>query len=93
MLQLTTNAKTSTAPMVTRPWPGFDGLTAPCQLSVVSGDNRLDRGIGAVNGFAITGLEAHAAVRMHVTPASGHSWTYVQKPKATPSSAGGLRRS
>lgn len=48
------------------------------------------------NGITITGLEAHAAVRMHVTPATGAFWSYDHKcPKrmATTSSAGRLRTS
>ncbi|MEM9563672.1 MAG: hypothetical protein AAGA93_13700, partial [Actinomycetota bacterium] len=59
---------------------------------VPSGENRLTSGL-AVNGCGITGLEAHAAVCMHGDPATATPWTYVQKAKATTSSAGRLRRS
>lgn len=71
---------------------------APCPASVPAGEDRLafgGFGIGAVNGIFTTGLEAHAAVRMHVTPATvGAAWSYDRKcPKrmATTSSAGRLR--
>ena len=60
-----------------------------------TGENRLGFGAEAVNGFITTGCEAHAAVRMHATPAIGSPWSYDQKGKsvATTSSAGKLRRS
>ncbi len=90
MLPITTNHITSTAPAM-RP-RSESRMTAPCGGAVPSGENRLASGL-AVNGFGITGLEAHAAVCMHVDPATATPWTYVQKAKATTSSAGRLRRS
>jgi hypothetical protein len=72
---------------------------APCAIPVTSGQDRPafgGFGFGAVNGITTTGPEAHAAVRMHVTPAIGAFWTYDQKcPEhlATPSSPGRLRTS
>ena len=74
---------------------------APCGSPFASGENRLAfGGFGdvAVNGITVTGRETHAAVRMHVTPATGAAWSYGEcqkdsKPMAPTSSAGRLRRS
>jgi hypothetical protein len=94
MLSTITDITSPSAPQMMRPRSAANRMTAPCLLSDAPGENRLDFGMPAVNGFVITGLEAHAAVRMHVTPAAaGTSWTYVQKPKAPTSSAGRLRAS
>lgn len=71
--------------------------SAPCSTSVTRGRDRLVFGglrRHAVDGIFTTGLEAHAAVRMHVNPATGAFWSYDQncpKRMATPSGAGRLR--
>ena len=83
-----------TAPQMSRP-----RFLSPVQLGSIpadaKGENRLGFGGQAVNGFTITGCEAHAAVRMHATPASGTPWSYDRKGTtvATTSSAGKLRTS
>ncbi len=88
--QLLTSQTIPTAPARARRQPGLDRQSAPCRVSSIKGENRLGFGLPGANGFAITGPEAHAAVRMHVTPATV-TWTYVQKTKAPTSSAGRLR--
>lgn len=88
--QLQTSQTIPTAPARARRQPASLELLASCRVASPMGENRLDLGVDGTNGFAITGLEARAAVCMHVTPATG-TWTYVQKAKATTSSAGRLR--
>ena len=92
------------------------GLTGPWAPSASTGEDRLviggvgaaDIGIDvgpvdgrAINGVTATGHQAHAAVRMHVTPAPAF-WSFDQESvkyrkftrcPATPSSTGRLRTS
>ncbi len=94
MLHQITDQTNPTAPLRSRPkfvfqvQPGVSPLDA-------AGEDRLGFGVEAANGFIVTGCEAHAAVRMHVTPAYGSSWSTDPKGKtvATTPSAGELRRS
>ena len=96
----------STAPSPASLRPDLLGrAAAPCGVPFASGENRLAfGGFGdiAVNGITATGRETHAAVRMHVIPATGAAWSYgkCQKDSKAPamnlaptSSAGRLRRS
>lgn len=82
------------APLMSRPRFSFQVQMGATPFDI-TGENRLGFGEGAVNGFTITGCEAHAAVRMHATPAIGAPWSYDRKEKsvATTSSAWKLRRS
>ncbi len=49
----------------------------------ITGEDRLGFGVEveAINGFTITGCEAHAAVRMHAVPVKGFFWAYCPKTK------------
>ncbi len=63
----------------------------------ITGEDRLGFGVEveAINGFTITGCEAHAAVRMHATPATDYPWSTDRKGKyvASAPSAWELRSS
>ncbi len=75
------------APDSRRPGPGRQSLAGPsdrcftevCIVSPMSaaltGQNRLQVNTG------ITGVHAHAAVRMHASPVSGFAWAYGPKTK------------
>ncbi len=70
-----------------RPGPGSQGslgspdrcFTEVCIVSplpvAVTGENRLQVNTG------ITGVHAHAAVRMHASPVTGFTWAYGPKTK------------
>jgi hypothetical protein len=47
-----------------------------------AGENRLGQGTTGINRTT-TGVQAHAAVRMHVSPATDVFWAYCLKDKAT----------
>jgi hypothetical protein len=55
----------------------------------LAGQDRLDQAtfgiVDTVTGIdnTMTGVPAHAAVRMHVSPATGAFWAYCPKDKAT----------
>jgi hypothetical protein len=53
--------------------PSFAGL---------GGEVRLGQGTAGINR-TMTGVSAHAAVRMHLSPATGVFWVYCPKDEAT----------
>ncbi|MEL6981312.1 MAG: hypothetical protein AAFO29_02695 [Actinomycetota bacterium] len=94
MMDILTTQAHATASEVSRPRTASMVQLGAYQ-AVSTGENRLGFGEQAINGFAVTGCDAHAAVRMHAAPATDTPWSTDRKGKSmapTPS-AGMLRRS
>lgn len=94
MLQHIINQADITASEISRPRDAFQVQTGAYQADF-TGENRLGFGELAINGFAVTGCDAHAAVRMHAAPATGTPWSNDRKGKSVAPipSAGMLRTS
>lgn len=92
--QITTTQANITASELSRPRYAFQ-VQLGAYRADITGENRLGFGEQAINGFAVTGCDAHAAVRMHAAPATGTPWSTDRKGKsmAPIPSAGTLRTS
>jgi len=96
MLDQILNQTSQAAPLMSR--PRFASMVQLGGNPIdTTGEDRLGFGVEveAINGFTITGCEAHAAVRMHATPATSSPWSTDHKGKygATTPSAWELRSS
>ncbi len=96
MLDQIIDQTSQAAPLMSRPRFAFQVQLGAAPVGI-TGENRLGFGaeVEAINGFTITGCEAHAAVRMHATPATRTPWSSDHKGKyvATTPSAWELRSS
>lgn len=96
MLQQILDNTNPAAPLMSRPRFAFQVQLGADPIGI-TGEDRLGFGVEveAANGFTITGCEAHAAVRMHATPATGSPWSSDHKGKyvGTTPSAWELRSS